>query len=114
MAERQRCPQCRVENEPGQRFCGSCGAHLALICLVCGETSPLEFKFCGKCGTELKAGGVAEGSGEERRVVTVLFADLVGFTARAEQLDPEDVRSLLSSYYGRLRVEVESFGGTVE
>jgi class 3 adenylate cyclase len=114
MAERQQCPQCRVENEPGQRYCGSCGAHLALVCLVCGETSPLEFKFCGKCGTEFRVGSFPEGVGEERRVVTVLFADLVGFTARAEQLDPEDVRALLGSYYARLRGEIESFGGTVE
>ena len=51
---------------------------------------------------------------EERKVVTVLFADLVGFTSRAEQLDPEDVRALLSPYYARLRVELERFGGTVE
>jgi class 3 adenylate cyclase/tetratricopeptide (TPR) repeat protein len=50
----------------------------------------------------------------ERRVVTVLFADLVGFTSRAERLDPEDVRSILSPYYGRLRQELEGFGGTVE
>src|SRR5207244_9127037 len=57
---------------------------------------------------------VSEATGEERRVVTVLFADLVGFTARAEQLDPEDVRALLTSYYTRLRTEIESFGGTVE
>jgi class 3 adenylate cyclase len=114
MAESQRCPQCRTENEPGQRYCGSCGAHLSLICLACGETSPLGFKFCGKCGTEFKVGSASEATGEERRVVTVLFADLVGFTARAEQLDPEDVRALLSTYYTRLRAEIESFGGTVE
>src|SRR6186997_3528456 len=51
---------------------------------------------------------------EERKVVTVFFADLVGFTGRAEQLDPEDVRAMLSPYYGRLRSEIERFGGTVE
>ena len=51
---------------------------------------------------------------EERKVVTVLFADLVGFTARAETMDPEDVRALLSPYYARLRAELERFGGTVE
>jgi class 3 adenylate cyclase len=114
MAERQRCPQCGTENDPAQRYCGSCGAQLALICPVCGEISPLGFKFCGKCGTEFKLGSFPETAGEERRVVTVLFADLVGFTARAEQLDPEDVRALLTSYYTRLRTEIESFGGTVE
>jgi adenylate cyclase len=51
---------------------------------------------------------------EERKVVTVLFADLVGFTSRAEQMDPEDVRALLSPFYARLRSELERFGGTVE
>jgi class 3 adenylate cyclase len=51
---------------------------------------------------------------EERKVVTVLFADLVGFTSRAEQMDPEDVRALLSPYYARLRAGLERFGGTVE
>jgi class 3 adenylate cyclase len=51
---------------------------------------------------------------EERKVVTVLFADLVGFTSRAEKMDPEDVRALLSPYYARLRAELERFGGTVE
>src|SRR5439155_21066787 len=51
---------------------------------------------------------------EERKVVTVLFCDLVGFTSRAEQLDPEDVSALLSRYHLRLRAELERFGGTVE
>src|SRR5438876_9392826 len=50
----------------------------------------------------------------ERKVVTVLFADLVGFTARAEQLDPEDVKAILRPYHERLRTELERFGGTVE
>jgi class 3 adenylate cyclase/tetratricopeptide (TPR) repeat protein len=50
----------------------------------------------------------------ERKVVTVLFADLVGFTSRAEQMDPEDVRAVLAPYYARLRAELERFGGTVE
>jgi class 3 adenylate cyclase len=55
-----------------------------------------------------------EGARRERKVVTVLFADLVGFTARAEQLDPEDVEAILRPYHERLRYELERFGGTVE
>jgi class 3 adenylate cyclase len=51
---------------------------------------------------------------EERRVVTVLFCDLVGFTARADRADPEDVRALLRPYHARLRREVERFGGTLD
>src|SRR5438445_3506304 len=55
-----------------------------------------------------------ESSRKERKIVTVLFADLVGFTARAEQLDPEDVEAILRPYHERLRYELERFGGTVE
>jgi class 3 adenylate cyclase len=54
------------------------------------------------------------GPSEQRKIVSVLFADLVGFTARSERLDPEDVRALLSPYCARLRSELERFGGTVE
>ena len=64
------------------------------------------------CGTPLASQQPA--GREERKVVTVFFADLVGFTGRAEQLDPEDVRAMLSPYYARLRSEIERFGGTVE
>ena len=81
-------------------------------CPVCGQENPAGFKFCGACGAELDA-AVAPGR-EERKVITVLFADLVGFTSRAEKLDPEDVRALLSPYYARLRHELERHGGTVE
>ena len=51
---------------------------------------------------------------EERRIVTVIFVDLVGFTSRAEPLDPEDVRAILAPYHDRVRDEIESFGGVVE
>src|ERR671914_2428650 len=63
------------------------------------------------CGTPLAAPASAR---EERKVLTVLFADLVGFTSRSEQMDPEDVRALLAPYWQRLREELERFGGTVE
>jgi len=80
-----RCPNCGQENPAGARFCFSCGKPF--------DETP------GR---------------EERKVVTVLFADLVGFTSRAEQMDPEDVRALLAPYHQRLRSELERFGGTVE
>ncbi len=114
MAERYSCPHCGRENDIAQRFCGSCGSPLALTCEVCGASSPLDFGFCGSCGAELRASTGPQRSGEERRVVTVLFADLVGFTSRAEGLDPEDVRAILTPYYARLRDEIEAFGGSVE
>jgi len=108
------CPHCGSQNEAGQRFCGSCGARLVLTCEVCGAVSPLDFRFCGSCGADLRAGLTPQPSGEERRVVTVLFADLVGFTSRAERLDPEDVRAILTPYFAALRDQIETFGGTVE
>jgi class 3 adenylate cyclase/tetratricopeptide (TPR) repeat protein len=79
-------------------------------CANCGQENPGVARFCLACGAPLAAAP----AGEERKVVTVLFADLVGFTGRAEQLDPEDVRAMLSPYYARLRTELERRGGTVE
>src|ERR1700736_2473026 len=82
------------------------------VCPKCGRESPEGFKFCGACGASLDAAPTV--AREERKVITVLFADLVGFTSRAKRLDPEDVRALLSPYYARLRHELERHGGTVE
>jgi class 3 adenylate cyclase/tetratricopeptide (TPR) repeat protein len=79
-------------------------------CAACGQENPAGFKFCGACGAPLGRADVRE----ERKVVTVLFADLVGFTARAEQMDPEDVRALLVPYHAHVREELERYGGTVE
>ncbi len=81
------------------------------ICPACGAENREEARFCDSCGATLTAGTPAR---EERKVVTVLFADLVGFTQRAETMDPEDVRALLQPYWQRLRSELERFGGTVE
>ena len=81
-------------------------------CLSCGQENPDGFRFCGFCAAPLTA--EPSPRREERKVVTVLFADLVGFTARAERLDPEEVRALLAPYHDRLRTQLERFGGTVE
>ena len=81
------------------------------VCPACGKETPEGFPRCAHCGAELAA---SEPAREERKVVSVLFADLVGFTSKAERLDPEDVRATLSPYYARLREELERHGGTVE
>jgi class 3 adenylate cyclase/tetratricopeptide (TPR) repeat protein len=80
-------------------------------CPSCGRANPRDARFCAGCGRPLEA---AAPTREERKVVTVLFCDLVGSTAHAERSDPEDVRALLSAYHERVRSELERFGGTVE
>jgi predicted ATPase/class 3 adenylate cyclase len=82
------------------------------ICPSCEQENPEGFRFCGACGAPLAVEALARR--EERKVVTVLFCDLVGSTAQAERMDPEDVRAMLSYYHGRVREELEHFGGTVE
>jgi class 3 adenylate cyclase len=82
------------------------------ICANCGQDNPDVARFCLACGAAL---GVDEAAPqEERRFISVLFVDLVGFTARSEQLDPEDVRAILTPYHDTVRREIESFGGVVE
>jgi class 3 adenylate cyclase len=83
-----------------------------LVCAQCGRENADDARFCSGCGSPLAA--ATSELREERKVVTILFADLVGFTSQAERLDPEDVRATLSPYYARLRTELERHGGTVE
>jgi class 3 adenylate cyclase/tetratricopeptide (TPR) repeat protein len=82
------------------------------VCAHCGYENDERARFCSGCGAPLEA-PKAEAR-EERKVVSILFADLVGSTSLAEQLDPEDVRAMLSPYYAQLRSELERHGGTVE
>jgi class 3 adenylate cyclase/tetratricopeptide (TPR) repeat protein len=82
------------------------------VCGRCGEDNPERARFCLACAAPLTAAVSARR--EERKRVSVLFCDLVGFTSRAERLDVEDVRGLLAPYYQRLRADLERHGGTVE
>jgi len=81
-------------------------------CAVCGQENPAGARFCFACGASFET--PSEAAEEERRIVSVVFVDLVGFTGRAEQLDPEDVRAVLAPYHHAVREELESFGGVVE
>ena len=80
-------------------------------CDACGQDNPEIARFCFACGAALAAETPRR---EERRIVSIVFVDLVGFTSRSEQLDPEDVRAILTPYHGTVRDELESFGGVVE
>jgi len=80
-------------------------------CRACGQDNPEIARFCLSCGAPLVE---EKPHREERRIVSVVFVDLVGFTSRSEQLDPEDVRAILNPYHGTVRDELESFGGVVE
>ncbi|MFI5254966.1 MAG: adenylate/guanylate cyclase domain-containing protein [Candidatus Limnocylindrales bacterium] len=115
-----RCSSCGHDNEAGRKFCGRCGTRLAFLCPSCGHAVPPEDRFCGECGTPVSAPELPPANFEtaapesERRLVTVLFADLVGFTAASEARDPEDVREFLSRYFETAREIVGRYGGTVE
>ncbi|HCO02253.1 MAG TPA: hypothetical protein DIT48_02580 [Actinobacteria bacterium] len=83
-----------------------------ITCLSCGHENPDGNKFCGECAAPLAPTPTSHA--EERKVVTVLFCDLVGFTASSDEADPEDVRARIRPYHTRLRTEIEAYGGTVE
>ena len=96
----------------------ACGASLARSCPACGTEAPAQASFCMACGAALEAdaGGAPSSTlhDEERRTVTVLFADISGYTSLAERLDHETVKALLGPFLNRLASEVERFGGRVD
>jgi class 3 adenylate cyclase/tetratricopeptide (TPR) repeat protein len=113
------CPSCGAENPAGKRFCGDCGSALATICSSCGGSNAPGKRFCGDCGAPLEIGAVSRAApgavpAAERRLVSVLFADLVGFTAWSESRDAEETRDLLSRYFELARTLIGRYGGTVE
>ncbi|HSR44166.1 MAG TPA: adenylate/guanylate cyclase domain-containing protein [Acidimicrobiia bacterium] len=118
------CAACGTRNQEGFKFCSNCGTALARVCPSCGTSNQPEFKFCSNCGTGLADPSAvpaaaapretpASDSGE-RRFVSVLFADLVGFTTLTEEHDPEEVRAMLTRYFDRAQQIIERFGGEVE
>jgi predicted ATPase/class 3 adenylate cyclase len=118
------CASCGRENREGRKFCVGCGRPLAveLKCPTCGAPYEPDERFCGDCGTALASTSApaavaiahAEAPVAERRLVSVLFADLVGFTTLSESRDPEEVRELLSRYFDTCRRLIGLYGGVVE
>ncbi len=137
-----RCGSCGTDNPRTSRFCRACGSPLGVRCSACGSPVLREFRFCGNCGAGVERSAAEQPAGSattggespdrravsidrtgvgaatmpiaERRVVSVLFADLVGFTSLAEGRDPEEVQDLLASYFDACRTVIGRYGGTVE
>jgi class 3 adenylate cyclase len=112
---------CGTENREDRKFCRECGNSLTSTCPQCGAGYDAGDKFCGACGVPLASTEPAtetpaadEVAGAELRFVSVLFADLVGFTTYSEQRDSEEVRDMLTTYFERAREIIERFGGTVD
>ena len=138
-----RCPNCQTLNPTNAKFCLECGNRL-VICPVCGTVNLPVAKFCIECGTALQpdkgrnapaseeAGQTApivvdalpayNGTAkqelllppEERRVVTIMFADITGSTPLADRLDPEDMRAILTGYFNLMNEQIRRHAGTVE
>jgi class 3 adenylate cyclase len=119
-----RCRNCGTDNRLGRKFCGQCGAALAVVCPSCGAPNDPQDRFCGECGKPITVPNTAEAAPptpnfpaapqSERRLVSVLFADLVGFTTLSENRDVEQVRELLTRYFDTARGIVSRYGGTIE
>ncbi|HEX7084027.1 MAG TPA: adenylate/guanylate cyclase domain-containing protein [Gaiellaceae bacterium] len=111
------CASCGNENPAGARFCEGCGNSLAATCAACGTVASSGARFCSGCGAALAPAAALAPVGvpvAERRLVSVLFADLVGFTTLSESRDAEAVRDLLSRYFETCRRLIEAYGGAVE
>src|SRR5438270_2736455 len=110
------CARCGSANEPECRFCTECGAGLTAACPSCHASNRPGSKFCGSCGHVLGAElappqrNDPSAGGAQRRVVSVLFADLVGFTTVSQHRDAEDVREMLTRYFDAARSAVEQHG----
>src|SRR5215467_4367784 len=119
------CPSCGAANPDGKKFCGDCGKLLPMRCAVCGAENPPGKKCCADCGAALSLhtfSAPAEAasplpaapmSSAERRQITVLFCDLVGSTALASRLDPEDLREIIGVYHRCVAETVARFEGFV-
>lgn len=114
------CSQCGREGAAGASFCSGCGADLRARCGGCGRISDPGARFCAGCGNELATNAAGSAPSEaapllrgERRIATVLFSDLSGYTALGEQLDPEEVAQILGEIKDAATRSIESHGGTV-
>jgi class 3 adenylate cyclase/tetratricopeptide (TPR) repeat protein len=117
-----RCIKCELENRAGRKFCASCGTALPAPCEKCGFPNEAAERYCGGCGHPLGGGETIVAIEPERtpdpdgdrRPVTVMFCDLVGYTQLSSVLDPEDVHALLERFFALVDATVDRFGGTID
>ncbi|MDX1489377.1 MAG: adenylate/guanylate cyclase domain-containing protein, partial [Acidiferrobacterales bacterium] len=113
------CLHCQAENQEGRRFCGKCGAPLAVACTDCGFANEPGIVFCGGCSSPLVNTTTSpkertlETPDAERRQLTVMFCDLVGSTALAERLDAEDLREFLAQYQDTCAEVIQRYEGYI-
>ncbi len=132
-----KCPKCYFDNLEKMKFCGKCGTKLEKFCPQCNFPNPSNFMFCGKCGYDFQQASVTpfidysepqsytpkfltdkilttrsslEG---ERKLVTVLFADVANYTSMTEKLDPEDVHQIMDGCFKILMDEIHKHEGTI-
>ncbi len=117
------CSACGTPNEASARFCNECGESMSTACSACGTANVAGARFCNQCGTPFATDAAAARPGPapaataataERRLVSILFTDLVGFTTLSEERDAEETRELLTRYFELARGIIERHGGTVE
>ena len=108
------CTSCGERNHPGARFCSRCGTALGNACVHCGTVLSPEARFCSSCGNPAIAAKVTVAANEMLKLVTIMFADVVGSTRRAETMHPEDTRALMTDFFRAMTEEIEQEGGTVE
>lgn len=131
------CPKCRFQNPDTVKFCGECGAKLERYCPRCNFPNPPHFKYCGECGHELSkptrltkvdysapqsytpkflaekiltSRSAMEG---ERKLVTVLFADVANFTSLSEKLEPEEIHEIMDGCFNLLMDEIHRHEGNI-
>src|SRR6266511_3867212 len=104
------CTSCGSPVAESATFCQNCGTPVSRPCPSCGTPVAADARFCPNCGTALSP-AIRE---EERKVVTVLFADVTGSTGLGERLDPERLRQVMARYFEEMKAALEAHGGTVE
>ncbi len=135
------CPSCKSDNPDGAKFCNSCGHKIEFICPNCNQLNPQSSKFCNECGTRLlepddstsqdaseseieepvgpqitEPGPAPENTCAEgeRKYATVLFSDLSGYTAMSEELDLEEVKSIMGRIFGEVAQVVAKYDGHID